>query len=486
MATLGATLIVGALVLPETAGSAEDGTLPPAEAPTTTLVIDGGDEPTDELSGAVAEATDDVDDPTGLVKPSTTTSSSTTTTVPGASTSTSSTTTTAPPTDDTDDTDDTADADRGERPAEESGEPFKFPDLPEFHLPPAPVPVATLDPFAAFDPQFSYIPVPGRRSTQDIIDLLEPLDLTEQDIARVIAPFPVAGEAHYSDDWGAPRTNPYPHRHEGTDVFAQEGTPVIAVADGTVSQVAPDTAVGGNAVYLTVADGTYYYYAHLDGFAEGLRAGDEVEEGDVLGFVGNTGNAEGTQDHLHFEIHPDGGEATPPIPQLDAWLDAARAEAERLAGGAATPSAEGRVAPRLRPGVLPQSVPASISGPDRSDYAIWLVLFAAIGAVVARARVRRRAVPALVAAKSRGRVDAPTDPHRARWARPAMLPPKLVGRAQRFATRLTRRAADRVPWRSREPDVTRRQGFDLLGMEKTFVRPSDQSTAAQRSQGDDT
>jgi hypothetical protein len=112
------------------------------------------------------------------------------------------------------------------------------------------------------------------------------------------------------------------------DVFADRGTPVLAAADGIVSHSNPAGA-GGLALRLTTADGTYYYYAHLDRIATGARAGARVSKGDVVGFVGTTGNAEGGMPHLHFEIHPDGGAAVPPVPYLDRWLadamDAARA-----------------------------------------------------------------------------------------------------------------------------------------------------------------
>ena len=74
--------------------------------------------------------------------------------------------------------------------------------------------------------------------------------------------------------------------------------------------------LGGTKLWLKGESGTYYYYAHLKAFAEGLANGDVVEAGDLVGVVGDTGNAKGGAPHLHFEIHPDGGPAVNPYPLL--------------------------------------------------------------------------------------------------------------------------------------------------------------------------
>lgn len=90
--------------------------------------------------------------------------------------------------------------------------------------------------------------------------------------------------------------------HHAIDIHAPRGTPVVAVADGTVLKL-HNGARGGIAVYLLDADGrTRYYYAHLDGYAEGLREGQRVERGEIIGFVGDTGNASPGDYHLHFSI----------------------------------------------------------------------------------------------------------------------------------------------------------------------------------------
>jgi murein DD-endopeptidase MepM/ murein hydrolase activator NlpD len=90
--------------------------------------------------------------------------------------------------------------------------------------------------------------------------------------------------------------------HHAIDIHAPLGTPVVAVANGTVIKL-HQGARGGIAVYLMDDDGrTRYYYAHLDGYAEGLHEGQRVERGEVIGFVGDTGNAQPGDYHLHFSV----------------------------------------------------------------------------------------------------------------------------------------------------------------------------------------
>ncbi|HEX8051892.1 MAG TPA: M23 family metallopeptidase [Thermoleophilaceae bacterium] len=129
--------------------------------------------------------------------------------------------------------------------------------------------------------------------------------------------FPVKmGEHHYSDDWGAARQNT--GHHEGNDVFAPAGTPVLAVTDGTLRRVGT-ARVPGNRLYLYSDSGDYYFYGHLSSFESDAREGAEVKAGQVLGFVGSTGDAEPTPPHVHFEIHPGGGGPVNPYPFLRAW-----------------------------------------------------------------------------------------------------------------------------------------------------------------------
>ena len=129
--------------------------------------------------------------------------------------------------------------------------------------------------------------------------------------------FPVLGAGiSYTDDYGAPRAGT--GWHQGTDLFGPTGTPLVAVADGVLSKVGVNT-LGGNRLWLTDDRGNTYYYAHLSAFAPVAVDGARVRAGQVIGFLGNTGQAITTPPHLHFEIHPGGGDSVNPYPYLLAW-----------------------------------------------------------------------------------------------------------------------------------------------------------------------
>ena len=122
--------------------------------------------------------------------------------------------------------------------------------------------------------------------------------------------FPVAGRSQFADTWGAARDQG--RQHEGTDIFAAEGTPVLAVSDGQARK--GNDPLGGQVVTLTDSDARWYY-AHLSGWeGEFPRA---VKAGDVLGYVGTTGNAAGKSPHLHFGKYV-GTEAQNPFAELTA------------------------------------------------------------------------------------------------------------------------------------------------------------------------
>jgi murein DD-endopeptidase MepM/ murein hydrolase activator NlpD len=91
-------------------------------------------------------------------------------------------------------------------------------------------------------------------------------------------------------------------RHEALDILAPEGTPVLAVEDGTIARLF-ESAQGGTTIYQFDPSKQYvYYYAHLSGYAQGLDEGDTVRRGQVVGYVGTSGNAPKNTPHLHFAI----------------------------------------------------------------------------------------------------------------------------------------------------------------------------------------
>jgi peptidoglycan LD-endopeptidase LytH len=128
--------------------------------------------------------------------------------------------------------------------------------------------------------------------------------------------FPIAGPSRFSDDWLFPR--PGGRYHEGIDLFAARGAPVVAVAGGTLFRVGY-SGVSGNRLWLRDAAGTEFFYAHLDAFSPAVREGAHVEKGTVIGYNGDTGDARGTSPHVHFEIHPGGGGPIRPYPIVSAW-----------------------------------------------------------------------------------------------------------------------------------------------------------------------
>ena len=134
--------------------------------------------------------------------------------------------------------------------------------------------------------------------------------------------FPVYGPTSYIDTFGAKRADVT--YHHGDDIFGSLGQPLVACTDGIVFSVGFNK-IGGNRLWIVDKAGNQFYYAHLSAFALNAVNGSHVKAGQVIGFMGNTGDAEGTPYHLHFEIHPvsflylgyDG--AVDPSPYLDAW-----------------------------------------------------------------------------------------------------------------------------------------------------------------------
>jgi murein DD-endopeptidase MepM/ murein hydrolase activator NlpD len=132
--------------------------------------------------------------------------------------------------------------------------------------------------------------------------------------------FPVQGGAQYTDSWGGKRSKAATGGtggHQGQDLFAAEGTPVVAVEDGVISKIGP-SKIGGNRIWLNGK----FYYAHLKGFAPGMKLGKQVKAGEVIGYVGTTGDAKGTPPHLHFGYSPNGDQGKSwanPYTMLKGW-----------------------------------------------------------------------------------------------------------------------------------------------------------------------
>jgi murein DD-endopeptidase MepM/ murein hydrolase activator NlpD len=128
--------------------------------------------------------------------------------------------------------------------------------------------------------------------------------------------FPVAGKHNFADTFGAFRSDV--PAHVGADIFASFGTPIVAVADGRIYRVGT-LKISGNRLWLRDKKGFRYFYAHLSDFAAAAYNGADVHAGEVIGFVGNTGDAEPTPPHLHFEVHMPDGAVVNPTPFATKW-----------------------------------------------------------------------------------------------------------------------------------------------------------------------
>lgn len=188
--------------------------------------------------------------------------------------------------------------------------------------------------------------------------------------------FPIAGVATFVDDWWFPRFVPSFHLHVGTDLFAAHGTPVRAPVDGRVRIT--NGRIGGLAVYVYMPDGTYFYMAHLSGLAAGLQEGQQVRTGDVVGYVGDSGNARGSKPHVHLEIHPRGGPPINPKPYLDKFIADARAQVPRLveyyrqlaSQRGATPAPAAPAMPPAAPAPSP-AAPLAAAGRPAAPPLLW-------------------------------------------------------------------------------------------------------------------
>jgi len=135
---------------------------------------------------------------------------------------------------------------------------------------------------------------------------------TQSPDTRIAMPLEDVSRKEVADTWGAPRGTG--RRHEGQDIFAPKGTPILSATNGYIYKIGENN-LGGQTVSVIGSGGRVYYYAHLDAYAKGIAVGDRVSKRTVLGYVGTTGNAQGTPPHLHFGIYTLTG-AINPLPLL--------------------------------------------------------------------------------------------------------------------------------------------------------------------------
>lgn len=140
------------------------------------------------------------------------------------------------------------------------------------------------------------------------------MQLQQMDLpAQLAMPIKDIQPRQIQDTWGAARSEG--RKHEGIDIFAKRGTAVQSTTQGLVLQVGSNN-LGGKVVWILGPDLSRHYYAHLDGYAAQIQAGDWVEAGEIIGYVGNTGNAENTPPHLHYGVYVNGQGAINPYPYL--------------------------------------------------------------------------------------------------------------------------------------------------------------------------
>jgi murein DD-endopeptidase MepM/ murein hydrolase activator NlpD len=135
---------------------------------------------------------------------------------------------------------------------------------------------------------------------------------TQSPDSKIAMPLEDVSRKAVADTWQAPRG--VGRRHEGQDIFAAKGTPILSATNGYIYKIGENN-LGGQTVSVISAGGRIYYYAHLDSYARGIEVGDRATTRTVLGYVGTTGNAQGTPPHLHFGIYTMTG-AINPLPLL--------------------------------------------------------------------------------------------------------------------------------------------------------------------------
>lgn len=163
---------------------------------------------------------------------------------------------------------------------------------------------------AAAEPRMGHAPLEQAVPDLDGLDVDTNSDASTDD-APLLDACPIDGPGTFEDSWGWARSGG--RSHEGVDMIADRGTPIVAVRDGSAEFTT--SSLGGRAVWLTAANGDKFYYAHLDDWNGESR---DVHAGELIGWVGSTGNANGP--HLHFETQPAGVVENPYLHTLVACL----------------------------------------------------------------------------------------------------------------------------------------------------------------------
>ena len=146
------------------------------------------------------------------------------------------------------------------------------------------------------------LPSISQQTQSFVIAKWQQLSLLQQELPTensLPSPLP---EQHLTDTWGAARSQG--RSHEGIDIFAARGTPIRATTQGIVSKVGENT-LGGRVVVVVGPGGAGHYYAHLEDYAD-ISPNDWVDAGDIIGYVGDSGNAKGTPPHVHYGIYISG------------------------------------------------------------------------------------------------------------------------------------------------------------------------------------
>jgi len=135
---------------------------------------------------------------------------------------------------------------------------------------------------------------------------------TKEPDSKIVMPLSDVTKKQIANTWHAPRG--IDRLHEGQDIFAPKGTPIYSATTGYVYKVG-ENPLGGQTVSVIGAGGRIYYYAHLDSYAPGIEVGGPANTKTLLGYVGTTGNAQGTPPHLHFGVYTSSG-AINPLPLI--------------------------------------------------------------------------------------------------------------------------------------------------------------------------